>query len=336
MIYEWLQHIRFVWPQNLLLLGLIPFLVRHYLKNQRKNQGAVLISGLGQALPSTIKTRMRHLPFILRMIAVVCLIMALARPQHQTQMTRTEGEGIDIVLCMDVSGSMAARDISPSRLAAAKNVAVEFVKNRPVDRIGLVIFSGEAFTKCPITPDKTTVINMIRSLDIRDGGYLAQGTLIGEGLATSVNRVSKGTARSKVVILLTDGKEEAPDTRIIDPLTALEIAKANRVKVYAIGMGGGAEVDGEQLAPGGGLVKDFIDEGLLKRIAGETGGKYYRATDQATLQMIYSQINSLEKSKVEIIHYTDTREMFITLVLAALGWLLLEVLLKYSVFRKFP
>lgn len=336
MIYDWLQNIKFIWPENFIFLAIIPFLIWQYFSKAGRQQGALMVSDIGRESHATFKTRFRHLPFILRLIAITCLVMALARPQHQTQLSRSKGDGIDIVLCMDVSGSMAARDISPSRLHAAKEVAASFVKNRPVDRIGLVVFSGESFTKCPITPDKNTVIQQIESLEIRDGGYLEQGTLIGEGLATSVNRISKGNAKSRVIILLTDGKEDAPETRIIDPTAAIEIAKANKVKVYAIGMGGGIENAGEQIAPGGGLVKDYIDEDLLKTIAKETGGRYYRATDKVSLQAIYSEINKLEKTKVEIIKYKETKEMFIPLVLAALAWLFLEVLLRYTVFRKFP
>ena len=263
--------------------------------------------------------------------------MALARPQHQTPKVRTEGDGIDIVLCMDVSASMGTPDIKPSRFQVAKDVAIDFVKNRPVDRIGLVIFGGESFTKCPLTPDKSTVLAQLKNLRIKDGGYLSDGTLIGEGLATSVDRVSKGAGKSKVVILLTDGKEQAPMTRIIDPLTAMEIAKAKNVKVYCIGLGS-VNFMQEQMVKDvmGNLVRNDIDEALLTRIAANTGGRYYRATDRATLQAIYSQIDQLEKTKVEVIKYKEVQEMFIPLVLAALACLLLEVFLKFTVFKKFP
>ncbi len=336
MIYNWLENIKFVWPENFIFLAIIPFLIWNHITSKNQKRGSVLLSKTHTNIPPTLKTRLRQVPFLLRLIALVCIIMALARPQHQTPMTRSVGEGIDVVMTLDVSGSMAARDIRPSRLAVAKEVAIEFVKNRPLDRIGLVVFSGESFTKCPITPDKNTVIQQIASLNIRDGGYLEQGTLIGEGLATSVNRISKGNSKSRVVILLTDGKEEAPESRIIDPLQAIEIAKANQVKVYCIGMGGGLDIGGEQIAPGGGLVRDYIDEGLLKQIASETGGRYYRATDKATLQAVYSEIDKLEKTKAEVIQYQETKEMFLPLILAALGWLFLEVLLRYTIFKKFP
>lgn len=296
-----------------------------------------MTSVLYRQVPQTFKARLRHLPFICRMLALTCLVMALARPQHQTDKSRSEGEGIDIVLCMDVSASMNTSDIKPSRFDVAKEVAVDFVKNRPVDRIGLVVFGGESFTKCPITSDKNTLLSQLQNLKIKDGGYLSDGTLIGEGLATSVDRVSKGAAKSRVVILLTDGKEQAPLTRIIDPETAMEIAKANNVKVYCIGLGS-ATFTSEQMVtdPDGNTVRNDIDEALLTKIAGNTGGRYYRATDKASLQAIYSQIDQLEKTKVDVIKYKEINEMFIPLVLAALGWLLLEVILRYTLFRKFP
>ena len=297
----------------------------------------MLSSGLDKNAPQTFKVRFRHMPFILRLFAILCLVMALARPQHQTAMSRSEGEGIDIILCLDVSGSMGTEDVKPYRFRVAKEVAIEFVKNRPVDRIGLVIFAGESFTKVPLTFDKNTVLSQLNNLKIMDGGYLEPGTLIGEGLATSVNRIIKGNSKSKVVILLTDGKEDAPPTRIIDPVMAMEIAKANQVRVYTIGLGSNLN-SADQLVRGEGgvIVRNYIDESLLNRIATETGGRYYRATDKASLQAIYAQIDSLEKSKVEIINYKEIKEMFLPLILAALGWLLLEVILKYTVFRKFP
>ena len=337
MIYDWLKNIIFIWPENFILLGLIPFLIWHYIKNESRNKGAVMASAVNAHTPATFKTRFRHLPFVFRMLAITCLIMALARPQHQTGKSRTEGEGIDIVLCLDVSGSMGTSDVKPYRFQVAKEVAIEFVKSRPVDRIGLVIFAGEAFTKCPITPDRNAVLNQLQSLKIMDGGYLETGTLIGEGLAMSVNRISKGTGKSRVVILLTDGKEDAPPTRIIDPEMAMEIAKANNVKVYCIGLGSASSTD-EQLVKdiSGNIVRNYIDEDLLGRIATNTGGKYYRATDKASLQAIYGQIDQLEKSKAEIIRYKEVQEMFIPLVLEALAWLLLEVVLRFTVFRKFP
>lgn len=337
MIYDWLKNIVFVWPENFILMGLVPLLIWRYVKYGQWMAGAIMTSTVERDMPQTFKTKMRHLPFILRMIAIVCTITALARPQHQTEKSYAQGNGIDIVLCMDVSGSMGTQDVKPSRFEVAKEVAIDFVKNRPVDRIGLVIFAGEAFTKCPITPDKKVVLEQLQSLDILDGSHLENGTLIGEGLATSVNRIIKESSKSKVIILLTDGKEMAPPTRIIDPETAMEIAMADNVKVYCIGLGSATFTD-EQMVKDikGNTVRNEIDEGLLTKIANSTGGKYYRATDKMTLMAIYSQINQLEKSKVETINYKDTKEMFIPLVLAALLCLSLEIVLKFTVFRKFP
>lgn len=337
MIYDWLKNITFAWPENFILLGLLPFLISRYIKNEKRDRASFLASTVNVNTPVTFKVKLRHLPFILRILSLVCLIMALARPQHQSDKSRSEGEGIDIVLCMDVSASMLTNDIKPSRFHVAKDVAAEFVKSRPVDRIGLVIFGGESFTKCPITPDKNTVLSQLRSLKIKDGGYLADGTLIGEGLAMAVNRVTKGNGKSRVVILLTDGKEEAPVTRIIDPDMAMEIAKADNVKVYCIGLGSAAFMREQMVQDNAGnTVRNDIDEALLTRIASQTGGRYYRATDRASLQAIYAQIDQLEKSKVEIIKYKEVKEMFVPLVLAALIWLFMELFLRYTLFRKFP
>ncbi len=232
---------------------------------------------------------------------------------------------------------MGSRDIQPTRLEVAKEVAVEFVRSRPVDRIGLVIFSGESFTQCPITTDKNTLITQIESLESRR--YLIDGTVIGEGLATAVARLSESKTKSKVIILLTDGKEDPPETRLIDPLTALEIAKAQRVKVYTIGMSAAPSTVTEittsprkKRNPAG----DFLDEELLRKIANETGGKYFRARDKDGLKNIYSQIDKLEKSKIEITSFKRYEEKFLPFVLAALGLLFLEILLRYTVFKKFP
>jgi Ca-activated chloride channel family protein len=238
---------------------------------------------------------------------------------------------------MDVSGSMGSRDMLPSRLEVAKEVAAEFIRSRPVDRIGIVIFSGEAFSQVPLTTDKNTLLTQVLSMESRK--YLADGTVIGEGLATAVDRLSQSDAKSKVIILLTDGKEDPPETRLIDPLTALEIAKAKGIRVYAIGMGAVPSTIIERTgnAPGSkNPAIDFIDVELLQKIADETGGRYFRAKDKGALQYIYEQIDKLEKSKVEIASYKRFEERFLPFVLAALGFIFLEILLRYTVFKKFP
>jgi len=264
------------------------------------------------------------------------LIIALARPQRHHSEINEQGEGIDIILCMDVSGSMGSKDILPSRMEAAKEVAIDFVKNRPIDRIGLVIFSGESFTQVPLTTDRNTLISQIQSLESRK--YLTDGTVIGEGLTTAADRLSKSEVASKVIILLTDGKEDAPATRLIDPLTALEIAKSKQVKVYTIGMSAlvpkdivTENVTGKKVAAG-----DHLDEELLRKIAVETGGQYFRATNKDGLKRIYDQIDQLTKSKIEITTINKEEEKFLPFILAALGLLFLEVLLRFTLLKKFP
>lgn len=337
MLYEWLNDMDFAFPLAFGLFALLPLLVWWYSKKSNRQQAVITVSTTHAFTVSSLKSRFRHVTFILRLLALSALILALARPQKRNDDQRSEGEGIDIVLCMDVSGSMGSKDILPSRMDVAKEMAVEFVMNRPVDRIGLVIFSGESFTQCPVTTDKNTLISQIQSLESRQ--YLKDGTVIGEGLATAVDRLSKSQAKSKVIILITDGKEDAPDTRLIDPLTALEIAKTNKVKVYTIGMGARAsavpEVTGNKPANKNPAI-DFIDEDLLRKIAEETGGRYFRAKDKEGLKNTYDQIDTMEKSKVEVQSFKRYQERYLPFVLAALAFLFLEIVFRLTVFRKFP
>ncbi len=337
MLYNWLKDINFAYPWMLGLFVLLPVLILWYIKRYNSRQGTLKVSSAYAFTVTSWKNRLRHLPFIVRLLALSCLILALARPQKGNNEERMEGEGIDIVLCMDVSGSMGSKDILPSRMEVAKEVAEEFVRSRPLDRIGLVIFSGESFTQCPITTDRNTLITQIQTLESRR--YLKDGTVIGEGLATAVDRLSKSDGKSKVIILITDGKEDPPDTRLIDPLTALEIAKSRQVRVHTIGMGATAsnivEVTGHQPRPKNPAI-DFIDEDLLRKIANETGGRYFRARDKDALQNIYNQIDKLEKSKVDITSFRRYEEKFLPFVLAALALLFLEIALRFTVFKKFP
>ncbi len=337
MLYNWLKEIDFAQPLVFAQFVWLPVLIWCYVKKYNRKQATIKVSSVQAFTVSSAKNQFRHLPFILRLLAISCLILALARPQKRNDQSQTLGEGIDIVLCMDVSGSMGSRDILPSRMEVAKEVAAEFIRSRPVDRIGIVIFSGEAFTQVPLTTDKNTLLTQIQSLESRK--YLADGTVIGEGLATAVDRLSESEAKSKVIILLTDGKEDPPETRLIDPLTALEIAKAKGIKVYAIGMGAMpstiVERTGNTPLPKNPAI-DFIDVELLRKIAEETGGRYFRAKDKEALQYIYDQIDKLEKSKVEVTSYKRFEERFLPFVLAALGFLFLELLLRFTVFKKFP
>lgn len=337
-MYEWLRYMDFAYPLVFGLFVLVPLMIWWYLKKYNQRQAAIKVSSSSAFTVSSFKNYFRHVPFILRLLAVAALIMALARPQKRNDQQHLQGEGIDIMLCMDVSGSMASRDIPPSRMEVAKQVAEEFVRSRPVDRMGLVIFSGESFTACPLTTDRTTLINQIQSLESKR--FLRDGTVIGEGLATAVDRLSKSNANSKVIILLTDGKEDPPETRLIDPLTALEIAKAKNIKVYSIGMGALpsqiVEITGAESEQKKNPAIDFIDEALLRQIAEETGGRYFRAKDKEGLQQVYKQIDQLEKSKIDVTSYKRYQELFLPFVLAALGFIFLEMVLKFLVFRKFP
>ena len=337
MLYDWIKNIDFAYPVLFGLFALLPLMIWRYVKKQNKGQATIVVSSVHPFTVSSWKNRFRHLPFILRLLTMSCLVVALARPQKRNDEQRSEGEGIDIVLCMDVSGSMGSRDILPSRMEVAKEVAEEFVRSRAVDRIGLVIFSGESFTQCPITTDRNTLISQIQTLESRR--YLKDGTVIGEGLATAVDRLSKSLSKSKVIILITDGKEDAPETRLIDPLTALEIARAQQVKVYTIGMSAAPSVIIENTGHKKGRknpAADFLDEELLTKIANETGGKYFRARDKDGLKNIYSQIDKLEKSKIDITSFKRFEEKFLPFMLAALGFLLLEMILRMTVFKKFP
>lgn len=336
MLYDWIKELDFEQPLVFFQFAWIPVLIWWYVKKYNQKQATIKVSSAHAFTISSPKNRLRHVPFILRLLAISCLIVALARPQKKNNQEQTQGEGMDVMLCMDVSGSMGSRDILPSRLDVAKETAEQFIRSRPVDRIGIVIFSGEAFSLVPLTTDKNTLITQVRALS---RAYLADGTVIGEGLATAADRLSQSTAKSKVIILLTDGKEDPPETRLIDPLTALEIVKSKDIKVYTIGMGAGpsaiVEVTGNK-PPVKNAAVDFLDEALLRKIADETGGKYFRARDKDALEGIYAQIDKLEKSKVEVMSYKRYEERFLPFVFAAIGFLLLELLLRFTILKRFP
>ncbi|HEX2683478.1 MAG TPA: VWA domain-containing protein [Ferruginibacter sp.] len=334
MLYDWFRDIEFAQPYQLVLLGLVPILALWYMSGYQKRQASVMVSTTATFTSlSSWKTTLRHLPFVLRMLALICLIIALARPQKHNDEQMVSGEGVDIVLCMDVSGSMLAQDLTPNRLDAAKQVAADFVDSRPTDRIGLVIFSGESFTLTPITTDKNVLKQQIFSVR---SGMLEDGTAIGSGLATSVDRLRSSTSKSKVVILLTDGENNGG---MIDPNTAKEIAKATGVRVYTIGIGteGYAPVPVQTI---GGIVtqreKVNIDEKLLKQIANETGGKYFRAKDNESLVNIYAEIDKLEKSRIDVTALRRYSEKFFPFAIAAAMLVFLELFLRMTTFRKFP
>jgi len=333
-IYDWAQHISFAYPVFFGLFALVPLMVYWYLRKYNAGQASVMVSTTQNFKGvSSWKNTFRHMPFILRVLTAVSLIFALARPQFKNDEQLLNGEGIDVMLCIDISGSMLAQDFTPNRIEAAKSVASTFIDNRPTDRIGLVIFSGESFTMCPLTTDHNVLKSQLYNVQ---SGLLEDGTAIGSGLATGVDRLRGSPSKSKVIILLTDGENNGG---LIDPNTAKEIAKSVGVRVYTIGVGteGFAPVP---VQTSNGVImqreKINIDEKLLTQIANETGGKYYRAKDDSSLKNIYSEIDKLEKSKVEVTSYRKYSEQFFPFALAAATLLLLEMILRFTVFRKFP
>lgn len=334
MVFDYFQDITFGQPWMLLLFLLLPVLIYWKYSKGRKQMAAIGISSTkGLTESKSWKNYFQQFPFILRMLALACIIIALARPQTRFDETQREGEGIDIILAIDVSGSMTAQDFTPNRMEAAKKVAREFVDDRPSDRIGVVIFAGESFTQCPLTTDHFVLKSQISQIR---NGLLEDGTAIGSGLATSVDRLKNSKSKSKVVILLTDGMNNGG---LIDPSTALEIAKTFHVKVYTIGVGTDGYAPTPVSTPLGIVMqsqKVSIDENLLKNIAQQTGGQYFRATDNQSLEKIYSQIDKMEKSKVEITTFHHYSEKFYPFVFAALALLLIEVILKFTFFKKFP
>ncbi|HRN79264.1 MAG TPA: VWA domain-containing protein [Ferruginibacter sp.] len=333
MILRYFEHIEFAYPQVFWLLLLLPLCIFWYARTQLSSKASIPVSTLNAGKLSSLKSNLLHLPFILRLLMLTGVIMAGARPQVRNVEEHAVGEGIDIVLCIDVSGSMTARDFLPNRLEAAKQVATTFVQKRKTDRIGVVIFSGESFTMCPITGDYPVVLSSIQNIR---NGMLEDGTAIGSGLSTSVDRLRGTDAKSKVVLLLTDGVNNGG---LIDPNTAKEIAKAFGVRVYTIGVGSEGYAPQPVQTPLGVVMqqeKVNIDETLLTQIANETGGKYFRAKDNEELNEIYSSIDELEKSKVELVKNVRYQDVYFPILAGVLLLFMLEMLLNYTVFRKFP
>ena len=326
------ENIEFANPKLLWLLLLVPALIVWYILRHKKQEASLSFSDLkGMVkLPKTWKAYLRHLLFALKMAALALLIVALARPQSSSTNSTSNIEGIDIVLAMDVSGSMLARDLKPDRLTAAKNVASDFVQGRPGDRMGLVIFSGETFTQVPLTTDHGVMLNMLAEMK---NGLIDDGTAIGDGLATAISRLKDSEAISKVVILLTDGMNNAGS---VDPYTAAEIAKLYGIRVYTIGVGSYGTAPYPVQTPFGTQIQQIkveIDERLLSTIANSTGGKYFRATSNQKLDEIYQEIDQLERSKIEVTEFRRLHEEFYPLVAWALALLLLEFILRKTIFR---
>ncbi|RAJ03945.1 Ca-activated chloride channel family protein [Chitinophaga skermanii] len=330
------KHITFAQPLFFWLLLLVPVMIYWQLRQSKRADSTFQVSSLQglRGLPISWKVRFRPVLFILRLLAFAALVAALARPQTSNTSENIDSEGIDIVLGIDISGSMLAEDLQPNRMEAAKKVAADFIDSRISDRIGLVIFAGESFTQCPITTDHGVLKAQL--MQVRSG-MLQDGTAIGMGLATSVDRLRTSQAKSKVIILLTDGVN---NTGLVDPLTALEIAKAYKVRVYTIGVGTIGQAPAPTPMPDGSIQMQMqdvqIDEPLMRKIAKETGGQYFRATGNASLENIYREIDKLERTKVEITSYKRYKEHFFPLAMMALACLFLEIILRYTVFRRLP
>ncbi|OGB98314.1 aerotolerance regulator BatA [candidate division KSB1 bacterium RBG_16_48_16] len=328
---------RFANPEFLFLLLAIPALVFWYIRQQQNSRGTLRYSNLG--IVKTVKKsplkKYRHVLFVLRILVIILLIVSFARPQSGSTEEEILTEGIDIILAMDISSSMLAEDFKPkNRLEAAKAVAADFVKGRKNDRIGMVVFAAKSFTQCPLTLDYGILLRFMEEVKI---GMIEDGTAIGMAIANCTNRLRDSKAKSKVVILLTDGRNNRGE---IDPVTAAKLSKAFKIRIYTIGAG----KRGDALYPvddpifGRRYVRMpvQIDEELLRNIAQITGGQYFRATDETSLEKIYREIGEMEKTKIEVKEYTRYKELFLNYLLVAFALLALEIVLSNTQFRKLP
>jgi len=329
-----MNNIVFANPAYLYLLILIPLLVIFYIFRQSNTSASLRLSSLDfvPGVSGGFRVWLRHILVAIRMLAMVLLIVVLARPQSTDRWKDTTTEGIDIVMAMDISGSMLARDFKPDRLEASKNVATEFISGRPGDRIGLVIFSGESFTQCPLTTDHAVLINLMREME---SGMIEDGTAIGLGLATAVNRIKDSDAISKVVILLTDGVNNRGS---IAPITAAEIAKTMDIRVYTVGVGTRGMAPYPIQTSAGTRYQNMpveIDEDVLMEIASMTDGKYFRATDNESLVNIYKEIDKLEKSRIDVQEYNIKNEEFLLFAILAIALLLFEIIVRNTLLKRY-
>ena len=326
----------FEYPGLLWLLAIPVLMVLHYIyleKAGRHPHMRVSVAVPWKKSGPTLMNLLRHVPFLLRILALVMIVLAIARPRSSEEFSKVDTEGIDIVLAMDVSTSMLARDFTPDRVSASKDIAIEFISQRPSDRMGIVVFAGESFTQCPLTTDRATLINLMKEVET---GLIEDGTAIGNGLATAVARMKDSDAKSRVVILLTDGVNNSGE---VSPKMAAEIAKTYGIRVYTIGVGKEGMAPYPVMTPWGVQVQNMkveIDEALLKEIAESTGGRYFRATDNTKLAEIYSEINKMEKAKTSVDTFPVYDELFGTYVFWALLALMLELLLNWFVIRRLP
>ena len=326
----------FEYPKLLWLLVIPVLLVLHYIYlelSERHPHLRVSTSVPWMASGRSFMAMLRHVPFILRIFALSMIIVSIARPRSSEEMERVDTEGIDIILAMDVSTSMLARDLTPDRINASKDIAIEFIAQRPTDRMGIVVFAGESFTQCPLTTDRATLINLMKDVQT---DLIEDGTAIGNGLATAVARMKDSDAKSRVVILLTDGVNNRGE---ISPQMAAEIAKTYGVRVYTIGVGKEGMAPYPLMTPCGVEVQNVkveIDEALLAEIAESTGGRYFRATDNTKLAEIYSEINKMEKARTTVDSFPIYKELFGKYALLALLAILLELVFNWFIIRRLP
>lgn len=329
MLSNW-RNITFANPEFFWALCIIPLMVLWYILRQKKLYGSIKVTTVSN-FGSSLFSNLRHSLIVLRCISIVALIIAISRPQTSLSWQDVTTEGIDIVIALDISGSMLAEDFKPNRLEASKQVAMDFISERPYDRIGLVIYAGESFTQCPLTTDHDVLLNLFGDIQ---NGMIEDGTAIGMGLATAVSRLKDSDAISKVAIVLTDGSNNSGS---IPPVTAAEIAKEFGIRVYTVGVGSNGEAPTPYIDPFGRKqyqnVPVRIDEKTLKEIANATDGAYFRATNKDKLEEIYKEIDKLEKSKIEVTEYKKKSEKFWPFALIAAGLLLIEFLLRNLIFK---
>ena len=325
----------FEYPKLLWLLVVPALLVLHYIYlelAQRHPHLRVSTSIPWLVKRTTLASSIRHIPFVLRILALSLIVVAIARPRSSEVIEKIDAEGIDIVLAMDVSTSMLARDFTPDRISASKDIAIEFIAQRPTDRMGIVVFAGESYTQCPLTTDRAALINMMKEVET---GLIDDGTAIGNGLATAIARMKDSDAKSRVVILLTDGVNNSGE---VSPQMAVEIAKTYGIRVYTIGVGREGMAPYPVMTPWGVEVRNLeveIDEDLLKQIADETGGRYFRANDNTKLAEIYDEINQMEKARTTVDSFPIYKELFGKYALLALLLILAELVFDWFVIRRF-
>ena len=318
----------------LLLLLLIPAIVWYILKHKTA-QASMNVSSTEafDKMPQSYKVYLRHVAFAMRMLAIAAIIVVLARPMSTDSWQKSSTEGVDVMVALDISGSMLSRDFSPNRLEAAKAVAAQFIAGREYDNIGLVVFAGEGFTMCPMTTDHTVLLNLMKDVDC---GMLVDGTAVGDGLATAVNRIKDGPAKSKTIILLTDGTNNAG---IVDPITAAEIARSYGIRIYTIGVGTKGMAPSPVMTPYGIRYQNMpveIDEDKLRQIASIGDGQYFRATDENVLKSVFAEIDQMEKTKLSVQQFSRREEAYVPWAILAMLLLGVEILLRYTLLRNVP